>query len=383
VTAVARHALARTSAAPRVAIDLRILDAPLMERSGMGRYAIEIVKALRAARPDWRLDLFTNRAELVPREERTAVHRTRWPTHTSAGRVAWLHLAAMAAARRAAPDVWFSPSYVLPLLWRGPSVVTVHDLTFDLLRARYPGRLSAAYVSRATRWSAHRAARVLCGSEETKARLVEHLSLDGDGVRVIPYGVAEPFLGRPVLEPDRGGDFLLFVGDLEARKGLDVLLEALRGIRAGGRRAKVVVAGRPGRGTRSVVRELRREPEVDVLPSPDDETLSDLYRRALALVYPSLMEGFGLPVAEAMAAGCPVVASDLACVREFAADVPLYAPPGDAKALTRTLVRILDAPELRGSMSRRGPEAVAGLRWPIAGERTAVELEQAMAASRS
>jgi glycosyltransferase involved in cell wall biosynthesis len=360
------------SPAPSIVVDLRLVDRPRMEHGGVGRYALEVARALRRARPGWELVVLSNRPDLVgPLGPR----RTRWPTHTTLGRVAWLHAgSALSGATRAA-DLWFSPGFVVPLWWRGPSVVTVHDLTFELERGRYRGRLNAAHAQRATRRSARRARRVLCGSRQTADLVAARLGVDPGRMVVTPYGVAEPFFREPVCDPERRERFLLFVGVWEARKGLETLLAALRALDG---RAELVLAGRPGWGTERVLAELRREPGVRFEQSPSDERLADLYRRALALVHPSRMEGFGLPVAEAMASGCPVVASELDCVREFAGEVPLYAPPGDAAALARALERLLDDPALRAARSREGVRAARPLRWDEVGERTARAIEEAL-----
>lgn len=341
-----------------------------MEHSGIGRYALEVVRALRRARPAWDLVVLSNRGDLL-----TQTRPTRWPTQTSLGRVAWLHAGSAVSREARRADLWFSPSFVVPLWWRGPSVVTVHDLTFVLEPERYRGRLNTAHALHATRRSARRARRVLCGSRQTKGLLVRHLDLDPEQVTVTPYGVADRFLEEPVCDPGRREGFFLFVGVLEARKGLDVLLTALRAL---DRPMDLVLAGRPGWGTELVLAELRREPGVRFEDSPSDERLAALYRRALALVYPSRMEGFGLPVAEAMASGCPVVASDLPCIREFAGEVPLYARPGDAAALSYAIERLLGDPSLQAARSREGMDKVNGLRWDGVGERTAEAIEEAL-----
>jgi glycosyltransferase involved in cell wall biosynthesis len=358
--------------APRIVVDLRLLDRPAMEHGGVGRYAVQVARALRRVRPAWELMVLSNRHDLVgdlrPR-------RTSWPTGSTLGRVAWLHAgSALSRAAREA-DLWFSPGFVVPVWWRGPSVVTVHDLTFALDSGRYRGRLNAAHALRATRYSARRARRVLCGSRETARLLTGHLGIDPSRVTVTPYGIAEPFFQRPVWDPEQRDRFLLFVGVLEARKGLETLLGALPAL---GGRLDLVLAGRPGWGTEEVLAEFRKEPGVRFEESPSDERLAELYRRAMALVYPSRMEGFGLPVAEAMASGCPVVASDLECIREFAGDVPLYVPPGDADGLARAVEALLGDPAQRAARGRRGVEAARGLRWDDVGERTAQAIEEAL-----
>jgi glycosyltransferase involved in cell wall biosynthesis len=358
-----------------VAIDLRILDKPGAELSGIGRYALELARELPSARPEWKFTMHSNRPDLIGQ----GLRWTRWPTASSLGRVSWLQGWAALTRERPAPDLWFSPALVLPVWWHGPSVVTIHDLTFALMPERYRGRLNAAYARRATAWSARHADRVLCGSRETQARLVEHLGVDEAKVEVIPYGVSEAFLADGDTSPEPDDPFLLFVGVFEARKGLDTLHKALRTVNAAQRRVRLVLAGQPGWGTEAVVDALRRDPNVELVLRPTDAELARLYRSALALVYPSRMEGFGLPVAEAMAAGGPVIASDLDCIHEFAGDAVLYARPGDAAALARQIERLIDEPEERRAMTERGRDAAAPLRWPKVAQMTAETIESVVA----
>jgi glycosyltransferase involved in cell wall biosynthesis len=363
-----------------VAIDLRVADAPGMELTGAGRYALETARALAHARPQWRYSLFSNRPELLDVDGDVAILGTRLPTQRSIARVAWLHSAAALPALRRKPDLWFSPAFVLPVWWRGPSLVTVHDLTFMLLRERYRGRANALYATAATRYSARRADRVLCGSQATRALLLTHLGLDAGRVDVIPYGVAETFFAEPAVTADRGDEladrpYLLFVGTWEARKGLPVLLEAMRRVNAHGARVRVVLAGQRGWGTEQVLGAMRRDPAVELRERPDDEQLARLYRDALALVYPSEMEGFGLPVAEAMACGCPVIASDLPSIREFAGDLPLYIEPGDSARLAGHVESLLQSPDKASARSLQARRVVDPLRWSALGERMAELIE--------
>ena len=170
----------------------------------MGRYSLETTRALQRARPDWRYTLFSNRADLLSWADGGAVVvSTRLPTHRAVARVGWLHTVAALSAVRHAPDVWFSPSFVLPLWWRGRAVVTIHDLTFMLLPGRYRGRANAWYATHATRRSARHADRVLCGSRATRDLVMTHLGIDGAKVTVIPYGVAEPFFAKPAKRRPR------------------------------------------------------------------------------------------------------------------------------------------------------------------------------------
>jgi glycosyltransferase involved in cell wall biosynthesis len=367
-----------------VAIDLRATDAPGMEMTGVGRYALEVTRALRAARPRWRFSLFSNRADLIAGDASAELRRTRFPTRRAAARVAWLHTAAALAASRRRPDVWFSPSFVLPLWWRGPSVVTIHDLTFLLLRERYRGTANALYATAATRISARHADRVLCGSESTSALLVRHLGIDAAKVDVIPYGVSDTFF-RAADTDATGGEgsarpYLLFVGTWEARKGIATLYEALGKLNASGARIRLVLAGAPGWGTEALLETVRRDACVELLERPGDSQLADLYSHALALVYPSEMEGFGLPVAEAMACGCPVIATDLPPIREFARSCPLYIGQGDSDGIVGHVETLLGGAVDLAAWRREASLTVSALRWEAVAERTAAAIESAFRA---
>jgi glycosyltransferase involved in cell wall biosynthesis len=357
-----------------LAVDLRILDREGMERTGLGRYALGATRAVHEARPDWRLTVHSNRPELLDRLGDVTVRRTRWPTASAAGRSAWLHLAA-ARAERPPPNLWWGPAFVLPLGWSGAAAVTIHDLLPMLYPELYRGRLEAMYVARATRRSARRADRVLCGSATTRERILSELGVDPERVALAPWGVDEVFrMGATGAE----SGYLLFVGRWEARKGLDVLLAALREAAARDPGTRLMLAGGPGRPAAAEVAALRAEPNVETALDPSDQELASLYAGATALVYPSRMEGFGFPVAEAMASGCPVIASDLPELRELAGDAAVYFPPGDSQALADAMIAVAEDPDEREGMAARGRELAARLTWEGCGETTAQALEAAL-----
>lgn len=336
----------------------------------MGRYAVESTRALCRARPDWRVLILSNRADLVV--EANAVHRgTRLPTRRSGIRVAWLHGWSWIAARGADEAVWIGTAFTLPVWRRRPTIVTIHDLVPLEHPETYSSRINARYAAAATRWAARRADRIVCGSMDTADRLVGRLGTQPDRVRVVPYGVTGAF--RDLRRRERHPPQILFVGTFEPRKGLDVLHAAMMQLNASRPEAiELVVAGGVGWGGD---KPLLHERWVRVVDSPDDAQLRELYATAALLVLPSRAEGFGLPVAEALASGCPVVCSDLPAIRGFAGDGPLYVPVGDADALARALAGLLQDPEARDHATRRGRRAVADLRWERVGELLAAEVE--------
>jgi len=366
-----------------LAVDLTILDREGMEASGLGRYALEIAEALSAVRPDWRLTLYTRRPELLSPYLRQSVKAPRLSTASTPGRVAWLNAGSFLDGRADRPDAWFGPSFVLPPWWRGASVVTIHDVLVFALPERYRGRLNARYAATAIRHAAHRADRVLCGSSATKGELEARLGIAGGKIEVMPYGVSQAFFEGGQAVPAGDPPYLLFVGTFEPRKGIEVLWRALGDLERQGRRVRLVLAGQAGWGTEALVNHLRADPRVEIIIRPSDDRLAELYRGALALVYPSRMEGFGLPVAEAMASRCPVIASDLACIREFAQQAPLYARVGSHGDIVSHVTALLDDPIDAERRRASGAELAVTLRWATVGERTARSIEDAFRLRRA
>ncbi|MEJ7892736.1 MAG: glycosyltransferase family 1 protein [Solirubrobacteraceae bacterium] len=369
------------SRALTVGIDLRILDTPGAERTGLGRYAYEITHGLATARKEWRLGLFTNRSDLFGNLPNAALISTRFPTDRAIGRIAWLHTASALSARHVRPDVWFGPTFTLPIWWRGPAVVMVQDLIFLVLREAYRGRLNAIHASAATRLGVRSADIVIAPSTETAAHLERELNVPSHRIRLIPNGVSQRFFAAAdaLPGPQDANHFLLFVGTFEARKGLDTLFPALEAVNREGLGVHLKLAGRPGWGTDELLTRMENSALVEVVEDPTDDELASLYAGATAVVYPSRMEGFGLPVAEGMAAGRPVIATDLECIREFARDAPLYVAPGDSQGLAAAIARVVRDPDSLAPAVVRGAHYADRLRWGSVAEETATAIEEARA----
>jgi glycosyltransferase involved in cell wall biosynthesis len=241
--------------------------------------------------------------------------------------------------------------HALPLVWRGRSVVTLHDLHFE----RDPSAMGIvdrltfkAVVPRAARRADH----VIAVSERTKRDVLELYGLSEAAVTVTPHGV------DPVFAPGGSHDaYLLFVGAVQVRKDPLAAADAARAVGL-----PLVVVG-PEKDA-ALARELRAR-GADLRGWVDQPELASLYRGAAALVWPSRYEGFGLPVLEAMACGTPVVLSPDAAVREVAGDAGIYAEGGDyAAAIRRALAE-------REQRSRLGIERARRFTWAETARRTA------------
>ena len=255
---------------------------------------------------------------------------------------------ARAAARRGAALV-HAPNCFLPLRRPCPGVVTVHDLAFEAFPGDFAPRTRLKYRG-LTPLAVRSAERVIVPSAFTGHDVVARYGIDPGKVRVIPEAPALP-LGA--LEPPPG-DYLLAVGDLRAKKNLGVLVAAAR--RLG---MRLVLAGLGEAGPLAA-------PHVEATGWVDDARLDALMRGAAALVHPSLYEGFGLVLVEAMARGTPVACADATALPETAGAAAELFDPRSAAAVAAAIVRAI---ERRDELAALGRARVAELSW----ERTAAQ----------
>jgi glycosyltransferase involved in cell wall biosynthesis len=261
----------------------------------------------------------------------------------------------LALPRRARPaDVLHCPSFRGPISSRIPLVVTVHDLA--VLRRpdafnRWTATYSRVFVPRVVR----AAERLIAVSEFTKRELIELLGVAEDRVRVVPNGVGVPF----VPDGERAdGDYVLAVGTVEPRKNLPRLAEATRTTGV-----ELRVAGARGWGDVRV-----NGDGVRFLGFVPDDELASLYRGALCVAYPSLYEGFGIPVLEALACGAAVVTSSATAMEEVADGAAVLVDPTDADAIAAGIV---EAIRRRDELAPLGPARAAAFTWRSAAEATA------------
>jgi glycosyltransferase involved in cell wall biosynthesis len=378
----------------RVAVDAR--PAVFPQKTGVGYYTWHLLKRMPAIDPGneyiaWYLNvraLAGGRrrllAELSVTERVTPIPAT-WFERSSERldlpRLEWF----------ARFDVLFAPNFVPPPTRTRRLVVTVHDLAF---------RLHPETAPQSTRWwlaridrTLHRASRIIAVSEATKRDLLELYDVSEERVAVIPNGVDGQVFHPPSPEEVEqvrrrfgiSGLYLVFLGGIEPRKNLPNLVRAFADLPAGVRPSLVLAGGSVEWNTEGrdaldrALRELPREVGERIVLTgyvAEPEKVA-LLGGAKALVYPSLYEGFGLPVLEAMACGTPVVTSDVPALAEVAGDAALLVEPRDPAAIASAMERILTDEGLRRSLKTKGIARAAGYPWDETARRTVQVLHEA------
>lgn len=360
----------------RFAIDVTACWRP--QRVGMITVAIELTKALVAARGEDHYTLLCSRerppalagldceAVLSPYRHELAL-KTRWlPTveaQLDCDAILYPYWPSPPIRRRDAP----------------PAAVFVHDLAFKLRPAEVPWQ-QRLYMGAVLGRSLRNAAAVLVPSEATRRDLLACYPITGlrSRVHVVPEGVS---LGPPPgpLPPRLEPGFILAVGTVEPRKNYPRLLAAYRHLRResvplllGDRPGvpELVIAGRPGWAYGDTLERMEAEPGVRFLGHVDEATLSALYRSAAILALPSLYEGFGLPLLEAMAHGLPAVVGNVGALPELADGAAILVDSEDVASIAYGLERLLDDAALREKLGAMGKERAAAFTWERAASTT-------------
>ena len=355
------------SSRPNVTIAVDINPATRAVVTGTETYTREVARRLPAAAPDLLWRFYASRPKAGLGVDVTVLpFRRLWSQ---------VRLPIELAARR--PDLLFIPGHVLPFAWSGRCVVVVHDLAFE----RHPEAYSfgdRAYLRLTTRWAVARCKFLVAVSETTKEDLVERYGVAPGRVRVVPLGIAppavEPAPASRLAEMGLNGSFVLQVGRVETRKNQAAALAAVERLDG----VTLVVAG-PERDA-SLSEQLRNSKRCRVLGMVDQPTLELLYKRAAAVVVPSLYEGFGLPVLEAMARGKVVVAALASSLPEVGGEAALYFnDPADAEHLARVLEVALGDKALRTRLARAARARAAEFTWDKTAAGIGAVLREALA----
>jgi glycosyltransferase involved in cell wall biosynthesis len=352
-------------------------------RSGVGHYAASLLDALRSLYPERQFLLFSHLAQ-TGFAGANLLHTQR---HSFPIKEIWMQLWLPRILAHFHPDICHFTNSVAPLKIQMPYVVSVHDLSLIKHPEWHPWS-RRIWMRNILRPSIMRASGILCDSEATMRDLFGWLNVDPARSWVVPLAARASFFA-PQSQRDRDAvrkkyrlrrPFLLYVGNIEPRKNLSELLEAFGSLNPPG--IDLVFAGRRAWQSKPVLRKARKlvaQGRVHLLDYVPEEDLPALYQSALAFVYPSFMEGFGLPVLEAMASGLAVVVSDVEPLKSLVTDAGLLVRTGIVGEWQAALAEVIGDMEKRVMLAARGRERATLYSWEQAAKRTMQCYEQILA----
>ena len=262
--------------------------------------------------------------------------------------------------------------YFLPYLKGRPFVITFLDMIHEKLGPQFPELADDRIITNQKRLMATQATRIIAISESTKRDIVELLDVDPAKIDVIYLGsslAAQPVSQEltPTAEP-----YLLFVGNRGHYKNFSGLLQAIHPLLKQ-YRLKLVCAGGGGftAAEKTLIQAVGAGDLVEQQPF-DDQTLRVLYQQALAFIFPTLYEGFGIPVLEAFACNCPCIVSNLSSLPEVAGNAALYIDPTSSDSITQAVEQLIHNPAIRQELIRKGREQLSNFSW----DRTVTETVQ-------
>jgi glycosyltransferase involved in cell wall biosynthesis len=274
-------------------------------------------------------------------------------------------------------DIFLSPAHYSPRSLRSPLIVTIHDLSYFY----YPDEFLKKDLYKLTNWtkdSITKAKKIIAVSKTTKKDILKFYNVPEEKVSVIYNGYEkrdtdENKKDNTSIDLSDLKNYILYVGTIQPRKNLTTLIEAFAKFHTEQPDYKLVIVGRKGWLYEKIftkVKEMNVEDSVIFTGYLPDSTVKKLYKDAFCFVLPSLYEGFGLPVLEAMSMGCPVIASFSSSLPEIGGEACLYFDPKNPAELTDKMNMLIQSAELRADLIQKGKQRVKEFSWQKCAEQT-------------
>jgi glycosyltransferase involved in cell wall biosynthesis len=359
-------------------------------RAGIHHYIAQTLRHLPHDSTGFDYTIFVGEDSCYAGEDSTAgsplrVVKSRWPIERPLFRILWEQLALPLEVRRHKLDLLHSTAFVTPIWSRCPAVLTVYDLSF----IHFPERYTAGrqrYLAGQTRRSCRSARRVVTISESARQDVHRVFGVPLERIDVVQPGVSAAFSPRPADEVQAfrkreklAAPFVLHVGTLQPRKNIMTLVEAFAGLAKAD--LQLLLVGGKGWLYDDIyarVEELGIQSRVRFPGYVSDADLPLWYNAAAVLAFPSVYEGFGMPVVQAMASGTPVIAADTSSIPEVAGRAARLFEPHDVAALARHMAAVLDDPEVANTMRVEGLGQARKFSWQRAGRELAAVYRRAL-----
>ena len=333
------------------------------KRTGVELVVFNLIKEfikIEAGKGDRQYYLFTQsrlRADFPKLPTNIHHRKLLWPS-----KYFWTHIRLGLAIRGLSPDVTFVGGNIIPFFTPPPIVTIIHDLVFLEHPELHTGKTVVAHRFAAKR-AVKRAHVVISGTQATLSKIKELFPKVRSRLAVVRWGVDHAIYNSNVRANDRevlsrfgllDKKYFIFVGRLEAKKNIGSLLEAFRDVKKKRDNIELVLAGEKSG-------EFNFE-GISVLGYQKSDVVAALFRHALAFVFPTKYEGFGLPVLEAQSCGCPVIVSDIPVLREVSGGAALFVSP-DSKSVAASMFSLIDDEIKRQSLMREGLANAAKFNW--------------------
>lgn len=335
----------------RIGIDARMCG-PTVGGGGLGRYVEQLVKWLPTVDRENRYVLFQQPIKWYTLKEQLA-------------------LAPIIDTQKL--DLVHFPHWNVPIWLKTPFVVTIHDLILleqprsARATTRHPLIFALKYAGfkRVLAHAVRASRKIIAVSEATKSDILKHFpDVPKEKIVVIYEGVTP--LQDSTTQRLNDFPYLFYLGNAYPHKNLDILLSAFELLRASHPQLHLVLAGRDD----AFSRRLTETDHVHIIRDPDDAMIASLYAGARAYVFPSLIEGFGLPALEAMSQGVPVACSDIPSLREILGEAAIFFHPKDRADMARAISSVVDDEALRGRLIEQGKQRVKRYSWKTMAEET-------------